>query len=70
MTTIRNLIDAIEGGNSQDIDDSFNSIMSAKVSDKIDAMRKDLAANMFKTAPADGEFDANSLEDMIPQEAE
>lgn len=48
MSSIRNLIDAIDGGNSIEIENSFNSAMAAKVSDKLDAIRKDVAQMMFK----------------------
>lgn len=48
MSSIRNLIDAIDSGNSIEIENSFNSAMAAKVSDKLDAIRKDVAQMMFK----------------------
>jgi hypothetical protein len=43
----RELIDAIEAGEATAIDNAFNSIMAAKVSEKIDAMRTDMAQSMF-----------------------
>jgi hypothetical protein len=43
----RELIDAIQAGEATAIDAAFNSIMAAKVSEKIDAMRTDMAQNMF-----------------------
>jgi hypothetical protein len=48
MSSIRNLIDAIDSGNSIEIENSFNSAMASKVSDKLDAIRKDVAQMMFK----------------------
>jgi hypothetical protein len=43
----RELIDAIEAGEATEIDNAFNSIMASKVSEKLDAMRTDMAQNMF-----------------------
>ena len=43
----RDLIDAIEAGDSLSIESAFNSIMATKVSDTIDAMRSDVAQTMF-----------------------
>jgi hypothetical protein len=48
----RDLIDAITSGDATEVESSFNSIMAAKVSDKIDSMRNDVAQNMF-TSPAE-----------------
>lgn len=48
MSSIKNLIDAIDSGNSIEIENSFNSAMASKVSDKLDAIRKDVAQMMFK----------------------
>jgi hypothetical protein len=68
MANIRDLIDAVEGGNSQKIDVAFNAVMTSKVSDSLDAMRKEYSANLFKTSPADGEVDVQSLDDMVPDQ--
>ena len=43
----RDLINAIEAGEATEIDNAFNSIMASKVSEKLDAMRTDMAQNMF-----------------------
>jgi hypothetical protein len=43
----RDLIDAIEAGEATAIDNAFNSIMASKVSEKLDAMRTDMAQSMF-----------------------
>jgi len=48
MSSIRSLIDAIDSGNSIEIENSFNAGMAAKVSDKLDSIRKDVAQMMFK----------------------
>lgn len=45
----RDLIDAIQSGDSTKVDDAFNSVMVQKVSEKLDAMRDDLSQNMFRT---------------------
>lgn len=46
MSTI-DLINAIEAGDAVGIETNFNDIMSAKVSDKLDTMRTDMAQTMF-----------------------
>jgi hypothetical protein len=57
MSTL-DLINAIEAGNSVDIEASFNDIMANKVSDKLDAMRADMSQNMFTTPEeTESEFD-------------
>ena len=43
----RELIDAIQSGNATDVAATFNSVMTDKVSEKLDAMRTDMAQNMF-----------------------
>lgn len=45
----RDLIDAIEAGDSTKVDDAFNSVMVQKVSERLDAMRDNLAQNMFRS---------------------
>lgn len=45
----RDLIDAIQAGDSTKVDDAFNSVMVQKVSERLDAMRDDLSQNMFRT---------------------
>jgi len=44
----RDLIDAIQAGDSTKVDDTFNSVMVQKVSERLDAMRDDLSQNMFR----------------------
>lgn len=57
----RELIDAIESGESTKIETAFNDIMASKVSDKLDAMRDDMAQNMFKgVEEVPGEEDNNA----------
>ena len=69
MADIRDLINSIESGNAADIDANFNAVMSAKVGERIDVMRKEFATNLFKNSPADGEIDENSIEEMVPSES-
>lgn len=45
----RELIDAIQSGNATDVAAAFNSVMTDKVSEKLDAMRTDMAQNMFSS---------------------
>jgi hypothetical protein len=48
--SVRNLINAISAGSAIDTEESFNSAMAEKISVKLDDMRQDVAANMFKTS--------------------
>jgi hypothetical protein len=50
--SVKNLINAISAGSAIDTEESFNSAMAEKISVKMDAMRQEVAANMFKTAEA------------------
>ena len=63
----RDLIDAITSGDATEVESSFNSIMAAKVSDKIDSMRYDVAQNMFATpteeADVEETVDSEDFED-------
>jgi hypothetical protein len=65
----RDLIDAITSGDATEVESSFNSIMAAKVSDKIDSMRNDVAQNMF-TSPAEETEAVDSEEDFEDSEFE
>jgi len=51
----RDLIDAIEAGSATEVDSAFNTVMVNKVAEKLDAMRDELAQNMFKTQQIDKE---------------
>ena len=46
--SVRNLIDAIATGSAVGTEEQFNAAMAEKISVKLDAMRQDVAANMFK----------------------
>jgi hypothetical protein len=51
----RDLIDAIQAGDSTKVDDTFNSVMVQKVSERLDAMRDDLSQNMFRAVDSSAE---------------
>ena len=65
MSTI-DLINAIETGDAVGIETSFNDIMSAKVSDKLDSMRTDMAQTMF--ASQEEQTDDNASEEITTDE--
>lgn len=50
MSGVNDIIDAIQSGDSVAIDNAFNKEMAARVSDRLDTMRQDVAQNMFKSA--------------------
>ena len=45
--SVRNLINAIESGSAVSTEEQFNTAMAEKISVKLDAMRQEVAANMF-----------------------
>lgn len=45
--SVRNLVDAIIAGDSIAIDHALQGEMSTRISNRLDAMRKDLASNLF-----------------------
>lgn len=47
--TIKNLISAIASGDAATTQDAFNAAMAEKISARLEDMRADVAANMFKT---------------------
>ena len=79
MSGVNDIIDAIQSGDSVAIDDAFNKDMAARVSDRLDTMRHDVAQNMFKSADVedlssedDTELDLESadVEDVVDTEDE
>ena len=50
--SVRNLIDAIATGSAVSTEEQFNAAMAEKISVKLDAMRQDVAANMFASQEA------------------
>jgi len=64
MSGVNDIIDAIQSGDSVAIDNAFNKEMSARVSERLDTMRQDVAQNMFKSAES-VDLDADTeVEDM------
>jgi hypothetical protein len=51
--SIVELINAIADGDSLGIEDSFNTVMASKISDRLDSMRVDVAQDMFKESVFD-----------------
>jgi len=47
--TVQALVGSIVKGDAVEIDSSFNAAMAEKVSARLEAMRQDVAQNMFKT---------------------
>lgn len=48
--TTRDLVDAIATGDAVGIESAFNAAMAEKISVNLDAMRQEVAQNMFKQA--------------------
>jgi hypothetical protein len=76
MSGVNDIIDAIQSGDSVAIDTAFNKEMAARVSDRLDTMRQDVAQNMFKSADVedlsaeeDAELDLDSA-DIVEAEDE
>ena len=66
----RDLIDAIETGETTKIEASFNDIMVAKVSERLDAMRNDMSQNMFRAPEAVEEISDEQVSDEVETETE
>lgn len=49
MSDILTLIDAIEAGESEQIESTFNSLISDRITDRIQARREELGAEIFET---------------------
>ena len=65
MSGVNDIIDAIQSGDSVAIDNAFNKEMSARVSDRLDVMRHDVAQNMFKSAESvdlDADVEAEDID--------
>jgi hypothetical protein len=59
MTTTRELIDALISGDSIAIENTFNSVMSDKVSSALDTYRVDIAQKMFVPKEQEANSDDN-----------
>jgi len=58
----RELVDALASGDSIDIDNSFNSVMSQKISSALDNYRVQVAQNLFPKTEIEQEEDADTEE--------
>ena len=47
-----NLINAIQAGDATAVESTFQAAMAERIAPKLDAMRQEVAANMFKTPEA------------------
>ena len=45
----KELIDAIQSGDAEGIENTFQGVMSAKVGDELEAIKKNMASKLFKT---------------------
>lgn len=80
MSGVNDIIDAIQSGDSVAIDNAFNKEMSARVSDRLETMRHDVAQNMFKSAESvdldagieadDMDLEAAPMEDAVEAQDE
>lgn len=50
--SVMNLINAIQAGDATAVESSFQAAMADKIAPRLDAMRQEVAAGMFKTAEA------------------
>lgn len=50
--TVINLINAIQSGDATAVESSFQAAMAEKIAPKLDAMRQDVASNMFASQEA------------------
>ena len=72
--TINNLVDAIADGNALETENAFAAAMADKLGPKLDAMRQDLAKNMFKSSAEEVEDEQEETVEVDvevePEEAE
>lgn len=55
MSDTRDLINAIEAGDSIGIQTAFETAMANRIADRMDTMRQEVAQNMFKQPVAESE---------------
>lgn len=73
MSGVQDLINAIDSGDSTEIDTAFENEMASRISTKLDDMKVDLAQNMFKSQQEvmdelnvdDEEFDLNAEQESM-----
>lgn len=66
--TISNLVAAIKDGNALETENAFGAAIADKLSGKMDAMRQDIAKNMFASPEAVMEDDVEVEEDTVEVE--
>lgn len=59
----RQLIDAIASGDSVEIQSAFDASISARIVERLDAMRQDVAQNMFKEAAEEVSEEVEEIEE-------
>jgi hypothetical protein len=60
MSSTKDLINAISTGDSVGIETAFNTAMAEKITVQLDAMRQEVAQNMFKSAPMEAAPEASA----------
>lgn len=69
MSDIETMVQAIADGKYSEADDAFQSVMASKVSDRLDAMKVDVAQNMFRSESSEAD-DQDEVVDAIESEVE
>lgn len=49
MNSVKDLVDALESGDTSKINSTFNNIMTLKVTDALDSFKQDVANSLFNT---------------------
>lgn len=71
MSDIETLVKAVADGKYSEADDAFSNVMASKVSDRLDAMKVDVAQNMFRNESSEVEAEqAVDLEEPEIEQAE
>lgn len=71
MSDIETLVKAVADGKYSEADDAFSNVMASKVSDRLDAMKVDVAQNMFRNESSEVEAEqAVELEEPEIEQAE
>lgn len=71
MSNVRELIDAIQAGDSQAIEQSFQQEMANRIADRLDTMRVEVAKNMFNEAACSSKMKKEKMnEEEVDEEAE
>lgn len=68
--SVSNLVNAIKDGNALDTEHSFADAMSDKLADKLDAMRKEVARNMFVSPESNVAVEDQVEEEIVEEDYE